>query len=105
MAKYVKRGVKRKHNVIQDILPLLEYIAGIEGVKKVIPARISYSPTRGIEQPTIKFQRDTISGFKLIAHGRCAIQEIFVAVDGSKKNDIRYKLIGILEKGGIVSTN
>ena len=83
MAKYVKRGVKRKHNIIQDILPLLEYIAKIEGVKKVVPAKISYSPTRGIIEPTIKFQRDTISGFKLVAHGRGAM---------SKKNDIRYKL-------------
>ena len=82
MAKYIKRGVKRKHCVIQDILPLLESIAKIEGIKKVVPAKISYSPNRGIAQPTIKFQRDTISGFKLIAHGRGAIQEIFVAVDG-----------------------
>lgn len=93
MTKYVKRGVKRKHNIIRDILPLLEYIAKIEGVKKVIPAKISYSPTRGIEQPTIKFQRDTVSGFKLMAHGRGAIQEIFVSVDGSKKNEVRYKLL------------
>lgn len=97
MTKYKKRGVKRKHNIIQDILPLLEKIAKIEGIKKVIPAKISYSPTRGISQPKIKFQRETISGFKLMAHGRGAIQEIFVAVDGSKKNDVRYKLRDIIE--------
>jgi len=98
MSKYVKRGVKRKHNIIQDILPLLEYIANIDGVKKVVPAKISYSSIRRIGQPKIKFQRDTISGFKLIAHSRGAIQEIFVAVDGSKKNKIRYKLIEMTEK-------
>ena len=98
MAKYIKRGVKRKHNIIKDILPLLEHIAKIEGIKKVVPAKTSYSPNRGIEQPTIKFQRDTISGFKLIAHSREAIQEIFVAIDGSKKDEIRHKLREMIEK-------
>jgi hypothetical protein len=77
---------------------LLEHIANIDGVKKVVPAKISYSPTRRIEQPKIKFQRDTISGFKLVAHCRGAIQEIFVAVDGSKKDEIRYKLMEVSEK-------
>lgn len=96
-SKYVKRGVKRKHNIIQDILPLLEQIVKIEGIKKVIPAKISYSPTRGISQPIIRFQRETIPGFKLIAHSRGAIQEIFVVVDGSKKNDIGYKLREMME--------
>lgn len=96
-SKYVKRGVKRKHNIIKDILPLLEEMAKIDGIKKVIPARISYSPTRGISQPIIKFQRETVSGFKLMAHGRGAIQEIFVAVDGSTKNDIELKLRKMIE--------
>ncbi len=91
-SKYVKRCVKRKHNIIQDILPLLEQIAKIEGIKKVIPAKISYSPTRGISRPMIRFQREIIPGFKLIAHSRGAIQEIFLVVDGSKKNDVGNKL-------------
>jgi hypothetical protein len=96
-SKYIKRGVKRKHNILQDILPLLEQIGKIEGIKKVVPAKISYSPTRGISQPKIKFQRETLSGFKLLAHGRGAVQEIFVAVDGSKKNDVWYKLREMIE--------
>jgi hypothetical protein len=96
-SKYIKRGVKRKHNILQDILPLLEQIGKIEGIKKVVPAKISYSPTRGISQPKIKFQRETLSGFKLLAHGRGAVQEIFIAVDGSKKNDVWYKLREMIE--------
>lgn len=98
MAKYIKRGVKRKHDIIQDVLPLLEHIAKIEGIKKIVPARISYSPTRGINQPKINLQRETISGFKLIAHSRGAIQEIFVAVDGSKKKEIEIKIKEELER-------
>lgn len=97
-SKYVKRGVKRKHSIIEDVLPLLENIAKIEGIKKVVPAKISYSPTRRISQPKIKFQRETISGFKLIAHGRCTIQEIFVAVDGSKKREVESKIKEELER-------
>jgi hypothetical protein len=98
MAKYIKRGVKRKHSIIQDILPLLERIAKIEGIKKVIPAKISYSSNRRITQPIIKFQRETVSGFKLMAHSKGAIQEIFVIVDETKKKDVEDKLNGIVEK-------
>lgn len=50
-----------------------------------------------LSQSIIRFQRETIPGFKLIAHSRGAIQEIFVVVDGSKKNDIGYKLRGMME--------
>lgn len=90
--KYIKRGVKRQHEIIKDILPILEDIADIEGVRKVVPARISYSPKRGINQPEIKFQRETPSGFKLMAHSKGAIQEIFVVVEGSKRNEVKKKL-------------
>lgn len=92
MAKYIKRGVKRRHSIIQDILPLLEQIAKIDGVKKVIPAKISYSSNRSIIQPTIKFQRETVPGFKLTAHSKGAIQEIFIIVERKKKKDVEDKL-------------
>ncbi len=93
-SKYVKRGVKRKHNILDGLLPFLEKMCQIEGIKKVIPAKISYSPTRNIcyDLPNIRFQRETISGFKLLAHGRGSIQEIFVVVDGDKKKEIENKL-------------
>jgi len=54
--KYIKRGVKRQHEIVQDILPLLEKIASIDGIRKVVPAKISYSPKRGISQPEIKYK-------------------------------------------------
>ena len=98
MAKYIKRGVKRKHNIIQGMLPLLEQIAKIEGIKKVIPAKISYSSNRVITQPIIKFQRETVPGFKLMAHSKGAIQEIFVIVDGAKKKEVENKLMEIIGK-------
>jgi hypothetical protein len=102
-SKYVKRGVKRKHNIIEGLLPFLEKIFQIEGIKKVIPAKISYSPTRNIGHnvPNIRFQRETISGFKLLAHGRGSIQEIFVVVDGDKKKEIENKLKEELNKMSI----
>ncbi len=89
--KYIKRGVKRKHEIIEGILPLLEKIGAIEGIKKVIPAKISYSPTKNIGQniPNIRYQREIISGFKLLAHGRGSIQEIFVVVDNSKRKEMK----------------
>lgn len=64
--KYVKHGVKRQHQLIEGLLPLLENIYKIDGVTKVNPGRISYSPKRGISQPTIKIQRRTITGFNTV---------------------------------------
>jgi hypothetical protein len=89
--KYVKKGVKRKHQVIEGILPILEEIASIEGVSKVIPAEISYSPTRRIKAPSIRITRETKSGFKLLAHSKGSIQEIFVVVKG-KREEVRSKI-------------
>ena len=94
--KYIKRGVKRQHEIVQDILPLLEKIASIDGIRKVVPAKISYSPKRGISQPEIKFQRETLSGFKLMAHSKGTIQEIFVVVEGSKRDKIKKELETIM---------
>lgn len=90
--KYIKRSVKRQHEIIEGILEMLEEMAKIDGVKKVIPAKISYSSSRGISQPKIKFQRETVSGFKLIAHSKGAVQEIFVVVDGTKKIEAGNKM-------------
>lgn len=92
ISKYIKKGVKRQHNILDGILPILEDIAKIDGIKKVIPARISYSPKRCIRQSSIKFQRETISGFKLLVHRKGSIQEIFIIVDKSKRDDIEKKL-------------
>lgn len=91
--KYVKRGVKRKHSIIEGVLPILEQIAEIDGVRKVIPASISYSPNRRISGQKIRLQRGTVSGFKLLAHCKGAIQEIFVVTDGQKKKDVENKLV------------
>lgn len=89
--KYLKRGVKRKHRVIEGLLPILEEIASIDGVSKVIPAEISYSPLRKARSPSIKITRETKSGFKLLAHSKGSIQEVFVVVEG-KKEYVRNKI-------------
>lgn len=94
--KYVKRGVKRQHQIVEDILTILEEIAKIDGVRKVVPAKISYSPIRGISGPVVKLQRETVSGFKLLAHNKGAIQEIFIVVDRAKKKDIENKMKTLL---------
>ncbi len=90
--KYEKHGVKRQHQIIEGILPLLEKISKIDGVKKVNPGKISYSPKRGISQPTLKIQRRTITGFKLLAHSKGAVQEIFIIVQNEKIDDVYMEL-------------
>lgn len=90
--KYVKHGVKRQHGIIEGVLPLLEQISAIEGVEKVIPASIFHSSVRRINQPELRFQRETQSGFKLLAHSKRSIQEIFVVVEKSKKEEVKDKL-------------
>ncbi len=91
--KYLKRGVKRQHNIIEGVLKLLESIAGIDGVKKVIPAAINYSPKRNIKQPILKVSRDTITGIKVLAHSKGKVQEIFIICEVDKIEIIK-KIIG-----------
>ena len=90
--RYIRHGVKRKHGIIEGILPLLEQISEIEGVEKVIPASIAHSPSLSTQHPELRFQRETPSGFKLLAHSKRSIQEIFVVVERSKKEEVKYKL-------------
>ena len=78
---------------MDGILPLLEQISDMDGVAKVIPAMISHSQVRGTRPPELRFQRETPSGFKLLAHSKRSIQEIFVVVEQSKKEDVKDKLL------------
>jgi hypothetical protein len=57
-----------------------------------VPALISHSTARGTKQPELRFQRDTPSGFKLLAHSKRSIQEIFVVVAESKKEAVKNEL-------------
>lgn len=90
--KYTKHGVKRQHQIIDGILPLLEQISKIDGVNKVNPGKISYSPKRGISQPTLKIQRRIVTGFKILAHSKGAIQEIFIVIQNGKADDVQKEL-------------
>ncbi len=89
----MRHGIKREHRIIEGILPLLERISDMEGVAKVIPALISHSQVRGTGQPELQFQRETPSGFKLLAHSKRSIQEIFIVVEQSKKEEVKDKLL------------
>jgi len=97
--RHVRRGVKVQHSIIDGVLPLLEEISAVDGVKKVIPAVISvitYNP-KEIKKPVIKFQRETISGFKLLAHSRGRVQEIFVVVEKSKRKNVKKKIESMIQ--------
>nr|AAU83149.2 hypothetical protein GZ26G2_18 [uncultured archaeon GZfos26G2] len=89
----MRHGIKREHRIIDGILPLLERISDMDGVAKVIPAMISHSQVQGTGQPELRFQRETPSGFKLLAHSKRSIQEIFVVVEPSKKEKVKDKLL------------
>ncbi|AIF70230.1 hypothetical protein PAP_09260 [Palaeococcus pacificus DY20341] len=92
MPKYFKRGVKREHHLLKGILPVLEEISSIEGVKKVIPGRIYASDSRGFE---IKVVRETLTGFKLLAKSDGSVQEIFLIVDKKDRARVLEKLRGL----------
>lgn len=87
--KYLKRGVKRQHDIIEGVLELLESIAKLDGVKKVVPAVINYSPKRGIKQPFLSVSRDTITGIKVLAHSKGKVQEVFIICDTGNIEEIK----------------
>ncbi|MEM2925801.1 MAG: DUF2103 domain-containing protein [Methanocellales archaeon] len=91
MSKYVRKKVKRQHGIIKGILPLLERISKIEGVKKVVPAAI-FPAASSTGKPRITLQRETVSGFKLLAHSSGAVQEIFLVVTKEKRLDVKQAL-------------
>ena len=91
--KHVKHSVKRQHHIIEGVLEILESIALIDGVKKVIPAAINYSPKRNINQPFLKVSRDTITGIKILAHSKGKVQEVFIICNENKIVHIK-KTIG-----------
>ncbi len=95
--KYVKHGVKRKHGIIEGLLPHLENLAKIDGIKKIIPAKIYYFPKRKISNLKIKVQREMSSGFKLLIHNKGAIQEVFIVTEGLKKKEIEKKIKEYIE--------
>lgn len=87
--KYMKRGVKRQHSIIEGMLGIFEEIAAINGVNKVIPGVINYSPKRNIKQPFLKVSRDTIAGIKLLAHSKGKVQEVFIICNSNETENIK----------------
>lgn len=99
MAKRLKK-IKRDHRILKGVNVLLENIAEIPEIKRVIPGIISRGGRLTTMQPTayLKIQRKTPSGLKLLAHTDEAIQEIFLVVAKDKRDNVRKK-IEELKKG------
>ena len=89
MPKHIKKGVKLEHHLLKGILPALEEIAEIKGVKKVIPGRIYASDSRGFE---IKVVRETLTGLKLLAKSDGSVQEIFLVVDKKDRKRVSEEI-------------
>ncbi|RLF81544.1 hypothetical protein DRN32_00680 [Thermococci archaeon] len=95
MPRHIKKGVKLEHHLLKGILPALEEIAEIEGVKKVIPGRIYARDSRGFE---IKVVRETLTGLKLLAKSDGSVQEIFLVVDKKDRKKVSNEIERISEK-------
>lgn len=74
------RGVKREHDIIEGLLPLLEKIAAHPAVDAVIPGRIrvTQSNAPGLR---LRLQARTVSGLKLGARAQSLAQEVFVVTN------------------------
>ncbi len=97
MPKHFKKGVKKEHHFLRGIERLLEKIAGIEGVEKVIPGRIYSSYSGGFE---IKVSRETRTGLKLIAKSYGSVQEVFIVVEESNKDSVRREIEDLTREKG-----
>ena len=75
--KYRSKGVKREHNIIHGLLPVLEEIGASPLVSAVIPGRIRV--TQGnISGVKLRVQTRTVTGIKLGARSGNAAQEVFI---------------------------
>ena len=99
MPRHFRKGLKMEHHFLKGLERPLEMIAGIPGVKKVIPGRIYASDSRGFE---IKVSRETLTGLKLIAKSDGSVQDVFLVVDRAERERVReaiLKLVREWEKG------
>ena len=86
IAKRLKT-IKKDHHVIDGIMPLLEQVAELPGVQRVIPGVIFPKPNPN-KKPFIRVQRETSSGLKLLAHNNECIQEVFLVVAKDKRENV-----------------
>lgn len=68
-------------------MPLLEKVAELPDVQRIIPGAIFPSPSPN-KKPFIRVQRETPSGLKLLAHNDECIQEVFLVVAKDKRGSV-----------------
>ena len=68
-------------------MPLLEQVAKVPGVQRIIPGVIFPAPSPN-KKPFIRVQRGTPSGLKLLAHNDECIQEVFLVVAKDKRGSV-----------------
>ncbi len=69
--------VKTEHSIIQGLMPLLQQLAAVAGVKSVVPGRIM---RRGKAQPqaTVTLTVRTATGWKAQGKSKGSVQELFI---------------------------
>ena len=98
--KFRAKGVKREHNIIHGLLPILEEVASHPKVTAVIPGRISVTRSN-ISGVKVRLQTSTVSGIKLGARSGSAAQEVFVVTAEPDQviADLRHLIEGSKGKG------
>lgn len=76
--KHRKNKTKRQHSIIKGLDKLLDKVAAIDGVKAIIPGKISTAKT--VKELHLTVQYKTSGGIKVIAKGS-GVQEVFIVCE------------------------
>lgn len=89
--KYNKWKIKREHGIMKEFVPLLRKMEKIEGIKRIIPGRISRKQ-QWTSQFNLTFSYMTTSGLKYMMKKWGTAQELFVISSGEEKEGVREEI-------------
>ncbi|GBC88749.1 MAG: DUF2103 domain-containing protein [Hydrogenobacter thermophilus] len=90
MSKRRKDKVKMEHSLLEGLEEHLRIISSFEGVKSIIPGRISRQ-NRGRGSKGIFLKYRTSTGFKLLYKSGTSTQEVFVVCTDSEAFERQFR--------------
>lgn len=90
MGKHRKNKVKVEHTLLEGLEKYLNIISQFEGVKTIVPGRISRN-NRGRGSKGIFLKYRTNSGFKLLYKNGTSVQEVFVVCSNVQAFERQFK--------------
>lgn len=89
--KALSDKIKQEHTILKEFYPLLNQIAEIDEVKRIIPGRISRKQ-QGSSLQAVSISYQTDSGLKCLIKKGSTAQELFITCSAAQTDSLETKL-------------